>query len=140
MKIKNHKKQQRIKFIIISASISLIALTFIVFNFRDNIIFFYSPSEIYNNKIIEKRIIRVGGLVKKGTIIADGGNLQFIMTDLKTDLIIKYFGIKPNLFRENQGMVAKGYWNQKNNIFIATELLSKHDEKYMPPEVKRIIN
>ena len=135
----NNKKQQRIKFVVISATISLIALVFIVSNFRDNIVFFYSPSELQSHHI-DGKIIRVGGLVKSGSIIASGSDLQFAITDFKSDLTIKYSGITPNLFRENQGVVAKGIWYQKNDVFIADELLSKHDEKYMPPEVKKAID
>ncbi len=92
-----------------------------------------------NVKIKEQQIIRVGGLVKDGSIMMEGNNLQFTITDFKSDLIIKYSGIKPDLFRERQGTIAKGIWDQKNNVFIASELLTKHDEKYMPPEVAKAI-
>lgn len=135
----NPKKQQRIKFIVISTLISLAALAFIIFNFKDNIVFFYSPSELVSAKIKEQQIIRVGGLVKDGSIVMNGNNLQFIITDFKSDLTIKYSGIKPDLFRERQGTIAKGIWDQTNNIFIASELLTKHDEKYMPLEVAKAI-
>ena len=138
----NKKKWQRIRFIGVCATISLAALLFIIFNFRDNIVFFYSPSELPNvtQKIANKKIIRVGGLVKDGSILISGNNLQFVITDLKSDLIITYAGIKPDLFREKQGVVAKGFFDEEKNIFIASELLSKHDEKYMPPEVKKAID
>jgi cytochrome c-type biogenesis protein CcmE len=135
----NHKKQQRIKFITISALVSLAALAFIIFNFKNNIVFFYSPSELQNVKIKDGQIIRVGGLVKDGSIAQQANNLQFTITDLKDDLIIKYSGIKPDLFRAKQGMIAKGIWDQANNVFIASELLTKHDEKYMPPEIKKAV-
>ncbi len=135
----NQRKRQRIKFIIVASFISLAALAFIIFNFKNNIVFFYSPSELQNVKIKDRQIIRVGGLVKEGSIAIDGNNLQFIITDLKADLTIKYSGIKPNLFREKQGTIAKGIWNKTNNIFIASELLTKHDENYMPPEIKKAI-
>jgi len=137
--ISQKKKRQRIKFITICTLISLAALTFIVFNFKDNIVFFYSPSELSSVKIKDQQIVRVGGLVKEGSIKSNGNNLEFVITDLKADLTIKYSGIKPDLFREKQGTVAKGVWNQGANIFIASELLTKHDEKYMPPEVKKAI-
>jgi cytochrome c-type biogenesis protein CcmE len=142
----NNKKQQRIKFIVISILVSLAALVFIILNFRDNIVFFYSPSELLQNTNIKSgKIIRVGGLVKSGSIISDGGNLEFVITDFKSDLTIKYSGIKPNLFKENQGAVAKGRFVKKNfdkpnNVFVADELLSKHDEEYMPPEIKKAID
>ncbi len=135
----NHKKHQRIKFIAISALISLAALAFIIFNFKNNIVFFYSPSELQDVKIKDGQIIRVGGLVKEGSIIQQANNLQFVITDLKGDLSIKYSGIKPDLFRAKQGTIAKGVWDKADNVFIASELLTKHDEKYMPPEVKKAV-
>ena len=137
--IVQQKKQQRIKFVTLCTLISLTALTFIVFNFKVNIVFFYSPSELSSAKIKDHQIIRVGGLVKEGSIKSNGNNLEFIITDLKADLTIKYSGIKPDLFREKQGTIAKGIWNQTGNIFISSELLTKHDEKYMPPEVMKAI-
>ncbi|MFT6333200.1 MAG: cytochrome c-type biogenesis protein CcmE [Lentimonas sp.] len=135
----NLRKKQRIKFIGISALISITALIFIITNFKENIVFFYSPSEIQEIEISAKKTIRVGGLVKEGSVKYSAGNLEFVITDLKSELKIQYSGIKPNLFRETQGMVAKGSLNKEKNIFIASELLAKHDENYMPPEVKKAI-
>lgn len=136
---KSNLKKQRIKFIVIASLISLAALAFIISNFRDNIVFFYSPIELSNLKIPDHKIIRVGGLVKEGSVKYSGDNLEFIITDFKADLEIHYSGIKPDLFREKQGMIAKGMLDQKNNVFIASEILAKHDEKYMPPEVAKAI-
>lgn len=135
----NPKKKQRIKFILISSLISLGALFFIVSNFKENIVFFYSPSELRTVNISENKIIRVGGLVKENSIKSSGNRIEFIITDFKDDLKIEYSGIKPDLFREKQGVVAKGIFDSKNNIFVANELLAKHDEKYMPPEVSKAI-
>ena len=139
----NLKKRQRIKFIVVLSLISLTALTFIILNFRDNIIFFYSPSELSSLTISDQKIIRVGGLIKDGSIKYTANNLEFVITDFKADLKIKYSGIKPDLFREGQGMVAKGLWknggDKKHEVFIASEVLTKHDEKYMPPEVAKAI-
>ncbi|MES2677372.1 MAG: cytochrome c maturation protein CcmE [Pseudomonadota bacterium] len=136
---KSQLKRNRIKFIAAAALICLVALAFIISNFRDNIVFFYSPSELSALKIPEQKIIRVGGLVKENSVKDSANNLEFVITDYKADLKIHYSGIKPDLFREKQGMVAKGIWDQKNNVFIASEILTKHDEKYMPPEVAKAI-
>lgn len=137
-KTKNSKKQKRIIFITSAFAISLIALILIVINFRNNIVFFYSPSELKSIKLKENQIIRVGGLVKNGSIIQDEkSGLTFTVTDLENDLIVNFKGIKPDLFREGQGMVAKGKIDKISGIFLADELLTKHDEKYMPPEVKK---
>ncbi len=134
---KSQLKRNRIKFIAAAALISIVALAFIISNFRDNIVFFYSPAELSSLKIPEQKIIRVGGLVKENSVRDEANNLEFVITDYKADLEIHYSGIKPDLFREKQGMVAKGVWDQKNNVFIASEILTKHDEKYMPPEVAK---
>jgi cytochrome c-type biogenesis protein CcmE len=137
--VKSSQKKKRIKFIIASTFLAVAALIFIISSFRDNIIFFYSPNELSNLKISNQKIIRVGGLVKEGSVIYSSGNLDFIITDFKEDLEIQYKGIKPDLFREKQGMIAKGFLDKENNIFIASEILTKHDEKYMPPEVAKKI-
>ncbi|MFT6106635.1 MAG: cytochrome c-type biogenesis protein CcmE [Rickettsiales bacterium] len=139
----NPRKKQRIKFIAILSLISLAALIFIITNFRDNIVFFYSPSEVLSveisSKITDQKIIRVGGLVVEGSIKNSANNLQFVITDLKEEIKVTYSGIKPDLFREKQGMVAKGFWDGEGNIFVASELLAKHDENYMPPEVSKAL-
>ena len=140
MSKKTSKKKQRIKFITISALISLSALIFIITNFRDNIVFFYSPSELRSQEILSKvqgKNIRVGGLVKKGSIKKiDALTTIFVITDLEKELEIYYQGILPDLFRQEQGIVARGKYNLDKDQFLAQELLIKHDENYMPPEVK----
>lgn len=130
-------KNKRLIFIASIFSISLLTVFFIIDNFRSNIVFFYSPSEIMPEKNHGKTI-RVGGLVKEKSLIKISNlEIEFVVTDLKNDLKINYRGITPNLFREGQGVIAKGIFNVKENKFIAKELLVKHDEKYMPPEVKK---
>ncbi len=134
----NQKKRKRILFVGLAFLISIISLILIITNFKNNIVFFYSPSELKQIQITPQKIIRVGGLIKSGSIKQDIDlGLIFTITDNETDLDISFNGIKPDLFRENQGMVAKGRLDIKNNIFKADELLAKHDEKYMPPEVKK---
>lgn len=135
---KNPKKRHRILFISSAFLISLIALILIVINFKSNIVFFYSPTELREISLKPNQIIRVGGLVKKGSIKQEQNlGLIFTVTDLQSDLTINFKGIKPDLFREDQGMVAKGKLDQNSGVFMADELLTKHDEKYMPPEVKK---
>ena len=140
---KNKNKQKRILFIVTTLFISLIALIFVIMNFRDQIVFFYSPAELLadsNRDKILKRQVRVGGLVVAKTVKKiDSINTEFVITDLKQELKIVYVGLLPDLFRENQGIVAKGKLDQDSKIFIANELLVKHDEKYMPPEIYKKI-
>ncbi len=128
-------KKQRLKFIGAVALVSLVALGFIVKNFRENIVFFYSPSELEKVLDVKKRV-KVGGLVKENSVKKiDASHIDFTVTDLKKDLIIHHKGIIPDLFREKQGVVASGFLNEEKTEFFSDELLIKHDEKYMPPEV-----
>ncbi len=133
----NHKKRKRIKFIAVVALISLAALAFILKNFYENIVFFYSPTDLVNKPIYKK--IRVGGLVEEGSVKKDGLEVEFVVTDLEQDLKIRYQGILPDLFRDKQGVVAEGFLDKKSGEFMAKSLLIKHDEKYMPPEVAKAL-
>lgn len=128
------QKYRRFYFIVISLFSVGFGLWLILKNFKDNIVFFYTPSEIKKQLNLSEKVIRVGGLVKKNSIKKlDGFITEFTVTDLEEDLIINYKGILPNLFRDEQGVVAKG--KIENNIFIASELLAKHDENYIPKEI-----
>lgn len=126
-------KYKRLKSILISIASVAIGLWLILSSFNENIIFFFSPTELKNKQIINQ-IVRVGGLVSNGSIIRlDGSVTEFIITDNQEELKIRFTGILPNLFRDNQGVVAKG--KLEGDIFIASELLAKHDENYMPKEI-----
>ena len=122
----------------------MILLTLLIFfifkSLEKNIVYFLSPTEIYNqtNISLDKKI-RVGGLVKKNSIIKDGNKINFIITDLKKEIIVSYSGIIPNLFSEEKGVVAEGKLKDKK-YFIADTILAKHDENYMPPEVKKALD
>jgi len=130
----NHK-QKRLIFVTGIFLISIISLIFILKNFQNNIVFFFSPSEI--DKIRSSLAsVRVGGMIKKDSIKKiDALTTEFVITDYKNDLAINYRGILPDLFREEQGVVAKGKINIVENKFYSNELLVKHDENYMPPEI-----
>ena len=130
-------KSRRILFVCGILTISIISLIFIINNFKDNIVFFYSPSE-FDKIIFSKKNIRVGGMIKENSIQKiDSLTIIFTITDYKNELKIKYSGILPDLFREGQGVVANGKYFSDENIFITDELLVKHDENYMPPEVAK---
>lgn len=128
-------KRQRMIFILIGLASLGIAVALILNAFRDNLVFFYSPTEIQAKHPVGV-LIRIGGLVKEGSIqkSTDSLTTAFVLTDLKNDTTVHYKGLLPNLFREGQGIVAHGKLDA-SGIFIADELLAKHDEKYMPPEV-----
>lgn len=138
------KKHNRIIFIISSAVALLACVSFIISSFQDEIVFFYSPNQLLNEKTLKKvknRKIRVGGLVVENSVKKkDALNISFKITDNKKNLLITYQGLVPDLFREGQGIIANGKYDQKNSVFVANELLVKHDEKYMPPEVIKNID
>lgn len=139
--IRNKHKKKRLVFVGSIFAISLIALAFVISNFRENIVFFYAPSELLTEEIlnkVEERQIRVGGLVKEKSVKKfDALTTEFVVTDLEKEVTINYTGILPDLFREKQGIVAKGVFDKEQNKFFSKELLVKHDEKYMPPEVAK---
>ena len=102
---------------------------------QDNILFFYTPSEILEKDLKQDEKVRLGGLVEENSVARNDTKINFTITDLKQTIEVTYEGILPDLFREGQGVIVKGYL--QNNIFEATEVLAKHDENYMPPEIKK---
>ena len=133
------KVKKRASLLTLFLSISVIAIFFILQNLRNNILFFKSPTDIKisQDANLEKKI-RVGGMVKKDTLIINSEEIQFIITDFKNELRVSYKGTVPNLFLEEKGVVAEGILQDKN-FFIAERILAKHDENYMPPELQDII-
>lgn len=131
------KWQDRLTGTLIFLSMLAIGLALILKVFNDNVIFYYSPTELATKQLKNlDKPFRVGGLVKDGTLkkSADGLQIEFVITDLEHDLKIRYKGMVPNLFQELQGTVALGALGS-DGVFVATELLAKHDENYMPKEV-----
>jgi cytochrome c-type biogenesis protein CcmE len=108
--------------------------------FRDNVMFFFDPTQVATGEApIDKRF-RLGGMVRPGSVDREAGSLElsFVVTDFQRDVPVRYSGVVPDLFRENQGVVAHGRLGE-DGIFVADEILAKHDENYMPPEVARAI-
>ncbi len=106
--------------------------------FNENLLYFFSPTDIINGKAPKNKSFRIGGLVKQGSVVRSGIDVSFIVTDNINNFKVKYSGILPDLFRENQGIIAIG--SLVNKVFIAKEVLAKHDENYMPPEVAELLN
>jgi cytochrome c-type biogenesis protein CcmE len=131
-------KHQRMALIIFALLVALIGVWQLMSVFRSNLVFFYTPTELETHVLNPKETVRIGGLVKEGSLIKhqDEVSIEFILTDGKHELRVLYKGLIPALFREGQGMVAKGKRSNKE-LFIAEELLAKHDENYMPPEVAK---
>ena len=119
--------------------ISLILTVFLVLKLlEENVVYFQSPSEIKALSELDKKKIRVGGMVKKNSISVKASEVKFIITDLKNEINVTYTGAVPNLFAEEKGVVAEGFLKDRN-FFSATKILAKHDENYMPPEVKEAL-
>ena len=133
---------KKVKFRFLFLVLIFLTVTLSVFlilqSLKDNVIYFQSPSEIKSLSEIEKKKIRVGGMVKDGSISIQAIDLKFVITDFKNEINVVYSGAIPNLFEEGKGVVAEGFLKDKN-FFLATKILAKHDENYMPPEVKAAI-
>ena len=133
------KVKNRILFLFFIFLISFAAIIFILKSLNKNILYFSTPTEINQREDIKlDDAMRVGGMVKKNSIIVNKKNIQFIVTDFKNEILISYAGTVPNLFAEEKGVVAEGKLKDKK-FFIADRILAKHDEEYMPPEIKQII-
>ena len=132
----NIKVKNRLSIFIALSVISILIIIFIFKALEDNVLYFYSPSEIKSkNDIIFNKSIRIGGMVKNGSIKSNNNEIKFIVTDLKNEIIVSYSGTVPALFAEGKGVVAEGNLKDKK-FFIAKRILAKHDENYMPPEIK----
>ena len=135
------KKQKRFYFLMLLILGAGLAIFFVLKALEEKIVFFYSPTELLEKDINTNQRIRVGGLVEENSIYYDkeGLEVSFIISDTKNKIKIMYEGILPDLFREGQGIVAEGTIEEGAKLFYAKSVLAKHDENYMPPEVKKII-
>jgi len=133
---------KKVKLRILFISLLLISVILSVFlilkSLEENVVYFLSPSEIKNLAEIENKKIRIGGMVKEDSIVIDSENINFVITDFKNEINISYSGSVPNLFEEGKGVVAEGFLKDKS-FLIAEKILAKHDENYMPPEVKEAL-
>ena len=129
------KVKLRFFFIILIFITVVLSIFLILKSLEENVIYFQSPSEIKVLEEIEKKKIRIGGMVKKNSIFIENKIVKFIITDFKNEINVTYSGAVPNLFEEEKGVVAEGFLKDKS-FFSATKILAKHDENYMPPEVE----
>ena len=128
------RKKRRLYFVILGLLGLGVGTALVLTAFQDNIVFFRSPTDVAEGKINPAQRFRVGGLVEAGSVVKNGENVSFAVTDMTNTLNIKYTGLLPDLFREGQGIVAEGRI-ETDGTFVATEVLAKHDENYMPREV-----
>ena len=132
--------KSRIFFLSFFLLIAVLIIFFTLKSLKDNVVYFLSPTEIHNKSDISfNKKIRVGGLVKIGSINKEGNMINFIITDLKNEIVVSYTGLVPNLFSEGKGVVAEGKLRDKK-YFVADKIMAKHDENYMPPEVKEALD
>ena len=133
---------KKVKLRILFVSLLLVSLILSIFlilkSLEENVVYFLSPTEISNLNEIENNKIRIGGMVKDQSITINSENIFFVITDFKNEINVSYSGTVPNLFQEGKGVVAEGFLKDKS-FLIADKILAKHDENYMPPEVKEAL-
>src|SRR3990172_1572999 len=127
------RKHNRLLFVALGLSLLGLAAGLVLSALRDNLVFFYSPSEIAEQVASPDQRVRLGGLVEEGSLKRAADGVVFRVTDLKATVPVRYAGVLPDLFREGQGVVCEGYF--RAGTFVADNVLAKHDENYMPPEV-----
>ena len=132
------KVKLRFLFLVLLLATVILTVFLILQSLKENVIYFQSPSEINSLIEIESKKIRVGGMVKEKSVVINSNEINFIITDFKNEINVTYSGAVPNLFAEGKGVVAEGFLKDKN-YFSATKILAKHDENYMPPEVKEAL-
>ena len=132
------KVKLRFFFVLLILLTLVLSIFVILKSLEENVVYFQSPTEIKTLPEIEKKKIRIGGMVKTDSIFMKTDEIKFIITDFENEINVIYSGAVPNLFTEGKGVVAEGYLKDKN-FFLATKILAKHDENYMPPEVKEAL-
>ena len=132
------KVKLRFFFVLLILLTLALSIFIILKSLEENVVYFQSPTEIKILPEIEKKKIRIGGMVKTDSISMKTKEIKFIITDFENEINVIYSGAVPNLFTEGKGVVAEGYLKDKN-FFLATKILAKHDENYMPPEVKEAL-
>ena len=134
------KVKSRISFLILSVTILIISIFFILSSLKDNVLYFLTPTEVKKKEDLEiGRSMRIGGMVKKDSIYTDSKEIKFIVTDFKNEIIVSFSGTVPNLFSEEKGVIAEGKLRDKK-FFVADRILAKHDENYMPPKTKKVLD
>lgn len=128
------KRHKKLSLVLLGLAGIGISVALVLNAFSSNLVFYYTPTQIVAGEAPTNRVFRMGGLVEHGSIVRDGLKVRFTVTDLKERYTVHYEGILPDLFREGQGVVTQGRL-QPDNTFVAQQVLAKHDENYMPPEV-----
>ena len=129
------------RFVVIAAGLVVLsaAAAFVLNAFQSNLVFFFTPTQVSNGEAPKGRTFRAGGMVKEGSLVRDGNTVRFIITDTAKEMPVTYVGLLPDLFKEGKGVVAQGKLGD-DGLFVAIEVLAKHDENYMPPEAQHALD
>ncbi len=135
-------KPRHKRFALIIGALAVIgtAAALVLNAFEENLVFFFTPTQVAAGEAPKNRAFRIGGMVKEGSVQRDGVNVRFVVTDTAHDVPVTYTGILPDLFREGKGVVAQGKLEDGGTLFKASEVLAKHDENYMPPEAQQALD
>ncbi len=135
-------KARHKRFALIIGALAVIgtAAALVLNAFEENLVFFFTPTQVAAGEAPKNRAFRIGGMVKDGSVRRDGVQVRFIVTDMAHDVPVTYTGILPDLFREGKGVVAQGKLEDNGSLFKASEVLAKHDENYMPPEAQQAVD
>ena len=129
------------RFALIAAGIVVLcaAAAFVLNAFQSNLVFFFTPTQVSQGEAPKGRTFRAGGMVKEGSVVRDGSHVRFVITDTVNEMPVTYVGLLPDLFKEGKGVVSQGKLGD-GGVFVASEVLAKHDENYMPPEAKHAMD
>jgi len=116
-----------------------VAAAFVLNAFQSNLVFFFTPTQVNNGEAPKGRVFRAGGMVKEGSLVREGNTVRFVITDTVHEMPVTYVGLLPDLFKEGKGVVSQGKLNE-DGLFVASEVLAKHDENYMPPEAQHAMD
>ncbi len=133
-------RHKRFSLIIGALAVIGTAAALVLNAFEENLVFFFTPTQVVSGEAPKNRAFRIGGMVKDGSVQRDGVSVRFIVTDMANDVPVTYTGILPDLFREGKGVVAQGKLDDSGKAFKASEVLAKHDENYMPPEAQHALD
>ena len=128
-------RSQRLIWILLGVALLAAAAAFVLNAFQSNLVFFFTPTQVAHGEAPKDRVFRAGGMVKEGSLVRDGHQVKFVITDTAQDIAVRFEGLLPDLFKEGRGVVAQGKLNDEG-VFVASEVLAKHDENYMPPEAQ----
>ena len=132
-------RTRRLLWIVLGVAVLAAAAAFVLNAFQSNLVFFFTPTQVAQGEAPQGRTFRAGGMVKEGSLVRQGNDVRFVITDTEKDIPVHYVGLLPDLFKEGRGVVAQGKLGD-DGIFVASEVLAKHDENYMPPEAQHALD